>query len=231
MPTYPDKQIIEQKQLFISDAGVVSAVAVGAGGSSYSAAPTVSFSGGGGQGAEAVAEVAAGAVTAIHITNPGWGYTSAPTITLTPTSGGSGASATATVNTDATSGRFRFMCFVSTFEAAEQRAVQSRPVRSCDTPAAPPVTQSSPGVYSASYNLTGGASLSHLGYMILRNAVREARRVEFQDKDDLLAAAGGGADRFFAYVTNFQQSMPAEGTVGFTATLTVDGAKSRAVAA
>jgi hypothetical protein len=229
MPTLPDKQTVEQKQLSISNAGTVSAIAIGAGGSGYSAPPAVSFSGGGGQGAEAVAEVTAGVVTAIRITNPGWGYTSAPTVTLT--GAGTGATATATVNTDSTSGRFVFLCFVSTFEAQEQRSVQSRPVRSCDTPSAPPVTQNTPGVYSASYNLTGGASLSHLGYMILRNAVRNSLRTEFQDKDDLVAAAGGGADRFFAYVTNFQQSMPAEGTVGFTATLNVDGAKTRAIAA
>jgi hypothetical protein len=230
MPTYPDKQTVEQKQLSISNAGTVSAVAVGAGGSGYTNAPAVAFSGGGGQGAEAIAEVSGGAVTGIRILNPGWGYTSAPTVSFTGGSG-TGASATATVNTDSTSGRFVFLCFVATFEAQEQRSVQSRPVRSCDTPSAPPVTQNTPGVYSASYNLTGGASLSHLGYMILRNAVRNSLRTEFQDKDDLVAAAGGGADRFFAYVTNFQQSMPAEGTVGFSATLNVDGAKTRAVAA
>lgn len=75
---------------------VVGSVIVSAGGSGYTAAPTVTFSGGGGGiGATATATIANGAVTAVTITNPGSGYTSAPTVTFT---GGSGTGAAATAN-------------------------------------------------------------------------------------------------------------------------------------
>jgi len=74
---------------------VVGSVIVTAGGSGYTTAPTVAFSGGGGgAGAAATATVAAGVVTGITVTNPGSGYTSAPTVTLT----GAGTGATATAN-------------------------------------------------------------------------------------------------------------------------------------
>lgn len=72
--------------------GVASAT-VGAGGTGYTSAPTVTISGGGGTGATAVATISGGAVTAVTITNPGIGYTSAPTIAF---SGGAGSGATAT---------------------------------------------------------------------------------------------------------------------------------------
>lgn len=71
----------------------VASVAVTTGGSGYSTAPTVTFTGGGGTGAAATAVVAGGVVTGIVVTNPGSGYTSAPTIGFT---GGSGTGATAT---------------------------------------------------------------------------------------------------------------------------------------
>lgn len=64
------------------------------GGSGYSTAPTVTFTGGGGTGAAAIAVVQNGAVTAVTITNRGSGYTSAPTIGFTG-GGGSAAAATA----------------------------------------------------------------------------------------------------------------------------------------
>lgn len=48
------------------------------GGSGYSSAPTVSFSGGGGSGATATATVSGGAVTAVTIGNHGTGYTPSP---------------------------------------------------------------------------------------------------------------------------------------------------------
>ena len=74
---------------------MVGSVIVTAGGSGYTTAPTVAFSGGGGgAGAAATATVAAGVVTGITVTNPGSGYTSAPTVTLT----GAGTGATATAN-------------------------------------------------------------------------------------------------------------------------------------
>lgn len=63
-----------------------------AGGTGYTSAPTLSFSGGGGTGADGyVSTVAAGAITAVErlgtitnytITNGGLGYTSAPTVTV-----------------------------------------------------------------------------------------------------------------------------------------------------
>lgn len=71
----------------------VTLLTLGAGGSGYTSAPTVGFTGGGGSGAAATATVATGAVTGFTITNPGSGYTAAPTVALT---GGGGASATAT---------------------------------------------------------------------------------------------------------------------------------------
>ncbi|KQT50343.1 hypothetical protein ASG47_19765 [Devosia sp. Leaf420] len=73
-------------------AGVASAT-VTSGGSGYSVAPTVSFSGGGGgSGAAATAQISGGVVIGITITNPGSGYASSPVITL---SGGDGSGAAA----------------------------------------------------------------------------------------------------------------------------------------
>ena len=74
--------------------GCVRSASVTAGGTGYTSAPTVSFSGGGGSGATATATVSAGAVTAVTITNVGTGYTSAPTISF----GGPGSGAAATAN-------------------------------------------------------------------------------------------------------------------------------------
>ncbi len=75
----------------------VTTIAVNAGGSGYTTAPTISFTGGGGgSGATATATVSGGVVTSITVNKPGSGYTSAPAVVITPTSGGSGASATAT---------------------------------------------------------------------------------------------------------------------------------------
>ncbi len=53
------------------------------GGTLYTTAPTVTFSGGGGTGASATATITSGKVTAITINNVGNNYTSNPTITLT----------------------------------------------------------------------------------------------------------------------------------------------------
>src|SRR5487761_1095297 len=68
-------------------------IAVTAGGSGYTSAPTVTASGGGGSGATFTATVAGGVVTGVTVTNPGSGYTSAPTLAF---SGGGGTGATAT---------------------------------------------------------------------------------------------------------------------------------------
>jgi hypothetical protein len=50
------------------------------GGSSYTSAPTISFTGGGGSNAAATASLSNGAVNAITVTDMGYGYTSAPTV-------------------------------------------------------------------------------------------------------------------------------------------------------
>jgi hypothetical protein len=74
----------------------VMAVTVNNGGTGYTTAPTVTFSGGGATTqATGTAVITNGVVTAVNITNPGSGYTSAPTITFT--GGGTGAAATATL--------------------------------------------------------------------------------------------------------------------------------------
>ena len=65
------------------------------GGSGYTSAPTVSFSGGGGSGATGTASVSNGLVTGVSITAGGSGDTSAPGISY---SGGGGSGASGTVN-------------------------------------------------------------------------------------------------------------------------------------
>lgn len=70
----------------------VDSIVVTAGGTGYTSAPTVTFSGGGGTGAAATATVANGIVVSITVTNSGSGYTSAPTVGFT---GGGGTGATA----------------------------------------------------------------------------------------------------------------------------------------
>ena len=68
------------------------------GGSGYTSAPTVAFSGGGGSGAAATCTInGSGAVDSITLTNSGSNYTSAPTISFTG-GGGTGAAATATLS-------------------------------------------------------------------------------------------------------------------------------------
>ena len=59
----------------------ISAIAVSAGGSGYTSAPTVTISGGGGSGATARAVLTAGAVSSIVVTRKGSGY--GPAVTLT----------------------------------------------------------------------------------------------------------------------------------------------------
>jgi len=71
----------------------LSAITITDGGSGYTSAPTITFSGGGGTQAGATATVSGGAVSAITITNGGTGFTSAPTVAF---SGGEGSGATAT---------------------------------------------------------------------------------------------------------------------------------------
>lgn len=72
----------------------VDSIVVTAGGSGYTSAPTVSFSGGGGSGAAGTAVVQNGIVVEVVITHPGSGYTSVPAVGFTG-GGGTGATATA----------------------------------------------------------------------------------------------------------------------------------------
>jgi hypothetical protein len=68
------------------------------GGSGFTTAPTVGFTGGGGTGATAVATVAGGKVTSLLLTDPGSGYTGSPTVVF---SGGGGAGALAVAEVSA----------------------------------------------------------------------------------------------------------------------------------
>jgi hypothetical protein len=73
----------------------VSTVTVNNGGTGYTSAPTVTFSGGGGTGATATAAFSGGHVTSITVTASGSGYATSPTVVI---SGGGGTGATATAN-------------------------------------------------------------------------------------------------------------------------------------
>ena len=89
---WPDTIRLEQKTPDLQ----VRNVNVGNGGSGYTSAPTVSFTGGGGSGATATATIDSdGRVNGVAVTNRGTGYTSAPTVSFSG-GGGSGATATAT---------------------------------------------------------------------------------------------------------------------------------------
>ncbi len=86
--------------------GGVVAVNLVTGGSQYTAAPTLSFSGGGGTGCTAICRMAGTRVESIAIVNQGTGYTSAPSVTVNAATG-SGAVAEAKVY----AGTFRPMTF------------------------------------------------------------------------------------------------------------------------
>jgi hypothetical protein len=78
-----------------ADPGTITGFTVTNGGTGYTSAPTVVFTGGGGTGAAATATVSsAGAVTGITLTSAGSGYTTAPTISY---SGGGGTGLAATL--------------------------------------------------------------------------------------------------------------------------------------
>ncbi|KAF0121875.1 MAG: hypothetical protein FD152_3725 [Xanthobacteraceae bacterium] len=116
-------------------------------------------------------------------------------------------------------GRFKFMCYVETFEFNETRNFTERMVRDCNDPPAKPVRKSTPGAYVFNVPMTGHAAQSNAMYRTFKDAIRTGARIELQRKIDLSAANGGGADVFFAYVENFNESMPNEGVVTWTATV------------
>jgi hypothetical protein len=60
----------------------VLSVTINSGGSGYTGAPAVTFSGGGGTGAAATAVVNGGVVESVNVTNGGTGYTTTPTVTI-----------------------------------------------------------------------------------------------------------------------------------------------------
>lgn len=80
--------------------GQLTKIEITNGGSGYTSAPSVTFTGGGGSGATATAVIQNGRVVQIVITDPGKAYTSAPTVGFTPApTGGTPATAVATVAT------------------------------------------------------------------------------------------------------------------------------------
>jgi len=95
---YNDTQILINPTPTLSG-GTLRVIEVDDGGTGYTSAPTVSFTGGGGSGATATATVSGGVVTAVTITAAGTNYTSAPTVVFTG-GGGSDAEATATIYSD-----------------------------------------------------------------------------------------------------------------------------------
>lgn len=74
----------------------VSKITVTAGGTGFTTAPTVTFTGGGGTGATATAIVENGVLTEVIVSAPGTGFTTVPTIGFTG-GGGTGATATASI--------------------------------------------------------------------------------------------------------------------------------------
>ena len=98
-PTFKAKIIRKRYdlgQLIVKPIKEVRTVTITEGGTGYTSAPTVTFSGGGGEGARAQAIITNGAVTSIVITEGGDNYTSAPTVTISESNTGGGTRATAT---------------------------------------------------------------------------------------------------------------------------------------
>lgn len=82
--------------------GQLTKIEITNGGSGYTTAPGITFSGGSGTGAAATAIIQNGRVVSIVITNPGSGYTSAPSVVVnsgTPPTNGTLAAAVATIAT------------------------------------------------------------------------------------------------------------------------------------
>lgn len=91
------KYSIKLKAFIDLTRGRVTSVTVTNGGSGFTGAPTVSFTGGGGTGVAGKAIINGGGVVGVLITSNGSGYTSAPSVSFTGGSG-TGAAATAVIN-------------------------------------------------------------------------------------------------------------------------------------
>ena len=91
------RETLDVEQTTLPFDGRLTQIILDNGGSGYTSAPTIGFTGGGGSSASAAAEIGGGAVTKIYIQNPGINYTSAPTVTFT---GGAGTGAKATAIAD-----------------------------------------------------------------------------------------------------------------------------------
>lgn len=79
--------------IYVDDPNPVVQVNVTSGGSGYTTAPTVSFTGGSGSNAAAYATLNNGAVQQVILTDPGYGYLTAPTVGFST----GGATATALI--------------------------------------------------------------------------------------------------------------------------------------
>lgn len=86
--------------------GSVTGIIMLTGGTGYTSAPSVSFTGGGGTGATATATVSGGSVVHVRVSAGGSGYTSAPTVVFT----GGGASVDATATAYITTQRIQADC-------------------------------------------------------------------------------------------------------------------------
>ena len=97
--TYAIPEANKTSGVYNYDVTRVASVTITAGGSGYTSAPSVTFSGGGAtKQATGYAVLSGSVVSEIIITDPGRGYTSTPTITIAG-GGGTGATATATTGT------------------------------------------------------------------------------------------------------------------------------------
>jgi hypothetical protein len=101
-PTDLDVTSLTSIGLANGTSGVVSSANVTAGGTGYTAAPTIAFSGGGGSGAAGTVQLAPTGVASVTIGAGGTGYTTPPAVTFTG-GGGSGAVGTAVLTANAVS--------------------------------------------------------------------------------------------------------------------------------
>lgn len=108
----------------------VDAITITNGGSGYTSAPTVTFSGGNPRRpATGYAVLSGDAVATIIVTDPGRGYTTAPTITMTAPGTGTTATATATVGTATYTGIKAFAVKIVFLSSNTSRVPEARELR------------------------------------------------------------------------------------------------------